>query len=470
MYIGERREPLWDYTVVDKEKTTATLSVNHPVMHEVVYLADAPWEGNKCAYPTVVKDGDIYSLYYGTGTGYHFNKERGKLDESDFKVCKLESRDGIRWTRPIIGKYGENNIVESHPTEPRASLAVFLDDNPDCPPERRYKGIERVEDGCKVFTQGGALACFASGDGRIFERVEDVLREPGKFDSLNTAYYDKEEGVYKLFHRDFLDGLRAVRYRKSKDFIHWDDVGFISFDDGDIFQLYTNNIKQYYRAPHVYIGLPVRYVERKEWTDNYEQLPEREYRRSIMYNEDYKRLGLAMTDTLFMTSRDGLVWHKFNEAFLDSGLEGRVQEGWFYGAIYLSHGFIEAGDELYFYSFERGNEITDTAQLRRYSIRLDGFASFKGDYSGKAVVTKPVVFEGDTLGINFRTSAAGSIYVTVTDSDGNSARSIEIFGNNVDRRVSFDRDLADFSGKEVTLRFDIRDGEIYSFKFSGRES
>ena len=468
--INDRREPLWDKFLVDEDKTTAALSVNRPKKCGIVYDFDAPWEGNGY-YPTVVRDADRWCIYYGAGPGAVFDED-GKLDESKSRVCKIESYDGLHWKRPSIDtnveKYGHNNVVLDHPTEPRDSLSVFIDDNPDCPPDRRYKGLVRVEDGCKVFSEGGALACYASADGDHFVRIEDASREPGKFDSLNTVYYDKHAGLYKLYHRDFLNGKRAIRYKSSSDFKEWRDEGIISFDDGEEFQLYTNNIKQYYRAPHIQIGFPVRYVERRDWTENYEQMPDLEFRKSLLDNKDYRRGGLALTDTLFMTSRDGLRWKRFSEAFVAPDCEKPYE--WKYGHCYLSHGFVESGDELYFYAVERrahlGKPADKPAQLRMYSIRLDGFASFKAPYSGARLVTKPIVFEGSELSINFRTSAGGSIYVRLRDSDGNVAESCEIFGNNVDRRVPFNKSVADFAGKAVTLEFEMRDAEIYSFKFS----
>ena len=105
------------------------------------------------------------------------------------------------------------------------------------------------------------------------------------------------------------------------------------------------------------------------------------------------------------------------------------------------------------------------SRLMRYSIRQDGFASFKAPYSGATLVTKPFVFEGDSLLINFRTSAAGNVYITLRDEDGNEAKSCELFGNAIDRRVSFDKPISDFAGKAVRMEFKMSDAEMYSFKF-----
>ena len=459
--IGNRREPLWDYFLIDEEKTSATLSVNKLKELGSVFEFE---EGNACVYPTIIHNGDKYLMYFGARDWPKYNPETGKLDETKITVCMIESYDGINWTRPIVGKYGQNNIVNAHPTEARTCLSVFIDENPDCPPERKYKGLDRVDDGGKVFLESGTLACFASSDGYNFERIEDVSREPGKFDSLNTVLYNKEEKQYRIYCREFVDGnKRIICCRTSPDFITWENLGAIKFDDDEFFQLYTNNIRQYSRAPHLYIGFPVRYVERKQWTENYDQLPDRDVRLGRMHNKAYERLGLATTDSLFMCSRDGMNFKKFNESFLDPDMEAHGK--WKYGNCYLSHGYTEDENNIYMYSIQENLAPNQPSKLIRYSIRKDGFASFKAPYSGAKIVTKPIIFDGNRLSVNFRTSVAGHIYVKIKDNAGNIAQSIEIFGNNINRTVAFDKPLSEFAGKEVIIEFDMVDAELYSFKF-----
>ena len=466
--IGNRRELLWDYFLIDEEKTTASLSVNQPKCLGPVFDFDAPWEGDACVYPVIIKDGDKYCLYYGARNYPKYNPETGKLEESGICVCKIESCNGFHWRRPKVDRFERcghthNNIVLAHPTEPRENLSVFMDENPDCPPEQKYKGLNRHEDGCKSFMEGGTLAAYASADGTNFERIEDVLREGGKFDSLNTVFYDKKDGLYRIYYRDFKDSKRAIACLTSKDFTNWEKQGFIEFDDDEVFQLYTYNIQQYPRAPHMYVGFPVRYIERTEWTENYDQLPDKDSRGGRMYSKDYERLGLAVTDSLFMCSRDGMHFKKFNESFVDSGIERAGT--WRYGNCFLSHGYTEDAENIYLYSIAYGEQEGKASRLIRYSIRKDGFASFKAPYQGAKLTTKPFIFEGDTLSINFRTSAAGTIVIKITDTEGNSTKTIPIFGNNIDRRMSFDKPLSDFAGKEVTIEFDMVDAELYSFKF-----
>ena len=64
-------------------------------------------------------------------------------------------------------------------------------------------------------------------------------------------------------------------------------------------QLYTNNTQPYFRAPHVYIGFPCRFVPGRK------KLP--------THAED------GMNDGVLMSSRDGLNFERWMQAFLRPG-------------------------------------------------------------------------------------------------------------------------------------------------------
>ena len=47
-----------------------------------------------------------------------------------------------------------------------------------------------------------------------------------------------------------------------------------------------------------------------------------------------------------------------------------------------------------------------------------------------------------------------------------SGESVEVYGNTIDRKVFFhDFELSSIKGKEVRLRFRMRDAKLYSMKF-----
>ena len=84
------------------------------------------------------------------------------------------------------------------------------------------------------------------------------------------------------------------------------------------------------------------------------------------------------------------------------------------------------------------------------------------------ILTKPLTFTGDSLKINFATSAVGYLKVIICDTDGNEIEgynSGELFGNSIERTVDFDKSLKDLNGKEVRLKFQLSSCDLYSFIF-----
>ena len=178
-----------------------------------------------------------------------------------------------------------------------------------------------------------------------------------------------------------------------------------------------------------------------------------------------------------MTSRDGRKFQRWGEAFLRPGLQHRAN--WTYGDSYIAWQVIEtpssipgAADELSLYATE-GYWTGESSQLRRYSLRVDGFVSLQASLAGGEFATKPLIFEGERLEMNFSTSAAGSIRVEIQDGKGipleefGLAKSVQMFGDQLDRIVEWQggSDLSRFCGHPIRLRFVLKDADLYSIRF-----
>ncbi len=468
--VGNRRELFWDDAIINTSLTTAKLIQHSPQIQDVVLTHDSPWEGDGCNSHSIFKDGEVYRMYY---LGWEMlSKDNSKHTTNAISLCYAESRDGIHWEKPNLGicEYEgskDNNILISPVHD---MFYVFKDENPACPPEELYKavGINHRQEK----PQRG-LYCYVSADGLHFKDGWYMSWE-GTFDTHNIAVWIPERQQYMAFIRDFHDipgddwnrGVRDVRYMESSDFKSWSTPKPLDFGNSEDYPLYTNAILRYPRAPHMLMGMPSRYVERGEWTRNFDQLTgagEREKRCKI-----HPRYGLTVTDCVFMTSRDGEHWNRGDEAILRPGIER--QNNWVYGDAFPAPAVIEtksalahAPDELSIYVFEN-HWMGIPAELRRYIIRKDGFRSYSAPYGQRRVVTKPIVFEGSELELNFSTSARGYVYVKLHSAD-KTLSSCELFGDTLDRIVPFDGDVSEFAGKEVTLEFVMSDADLYSFRF-----
>ena len=88
--------------------------------------------------------------------------------------------------------------------------------------------------------------------------------------------------------------------------------------------------------PHLFLGFPTRYFDRG-WTKAAEALPRLEYRR--LRGAKSPREGTAITDGMFMSSRDGKHFQVWPESFIRPGL--RTTDNWFYGDNYQNWGLVE---------------------------------------------------------------------------------------------------------------------------------
>ena len=120
------------------------------------------------------------------------------------------------------------------------------------------------------------------------------------------------------------------------------------------------------------------------------------------------------------------------------------------------------------------NYRTDTAHIRRLSMREDGFVSIASDADGGSLITKPVTFDGSRLEINYSTSAAGIIRIGLMDENEcdiagyTSDDCEELFGDEIAHTVRWgnDVDLRAMRARPVRLKFELAEADLFSFCFS----
>ncbi len=468
--IGSRRELMIDDTLIESLRDGAILRLHHPTRREIAIVHDASWEGNGGNYHTVFRDGDIYRMYYHA---WHIPVD-GRQDHP-LTIAYAESRDGIHWTKPELGLVKHqgstaNNIVLAQINDAAChDLSVFKDTNPAVAADAPYKaiGFGRNPPGLYAFKSTDAIRWTLLNDAQ-------PVMTGHPFDTQNIAFWDPTIGKYRAYIRDFDEGRRDIMTATSDDFIQWTEREWLRYPGAPAEQLYTNQIKPYYRAEHLLIGFPARYVDRG-WTEATRHLPSLDLRE--LRAETSQRYGTAVTDSLLMTSRDGRTFHRFDEAFLRPGL--RTRHNWAYGDNYLAWHVVEtesteddAPPELSLYATE-SYFTGDWSRLRRYTLRIDGFASVFAPLSGGELITRPLVFAGRTLSLNFSTAAAGSLRVEIQDAAGIPLEGFrledceEIFGDALDYTVVWKqgREVSQLAGRPVRLRIVLHDADLYALQF-----
>jgi hypothetical protein len=455
--IADRRELFVDRYLIDRMEGAARLKMHPPKKEEVVFQVQGPLE-NACSgvYSVLVENADRILLYYRG----HYPLDEGDGSRQQTANVAL-SEDGINFTRPELGLHdlgddGRNNVIwqgnQGH------NLVPFLDGNPDADPDKRWKAV------------GGSgenkLCAFYSPDGFRWRLAqEDPLDVPGAFDSCNVPLWDPVIGKYRLFSRFFEEGRgRAIQSCESEDFIHWTDpVPHQYADDAPVEQLYTNATVLVPGAEHILISFPMRYVA--ERTTPVEDTSEMDY-------PGTGKPGMAgMTDGIMMSSRDGVHWNRpFPEAWVRAGLDER---NWTHRNNTPAVGILPLKEEEWSMYVSEHYGWPDN-RLRRLSLRPWGFASVNGRHSGGTVITRPLIFEGNELRLNYSTSAVGSVRVEVQNEggdpiDGYALDDMEpIYGDRLDKSLAWESgsDVSALAGQAVRLRIELKDADVFSFRFA----
>lgn len=423
-------------------------------------------------YATVIKDGPLYRAYYrGSDPTYKGKSYSGHPGEI---TCYAESRDGHEWTFPKLGLFEvngtrENNVILAHQPPYSTNFSPFLDTNPNVDPKERFKALAG-HPGYDRQVKATGLAAFISADGIHWQRRDDHDVIPydhswsHAFDSQNVSFWSEAESQYVCYFRTWCPNpavkpdtpsqthaeagakgtLRSISRTTSPDYRTWSPP--VAMDPnlpGE--HLYTSQTAPYYRAPHLYIATPTRYVAGHLGTEKTHSM-------------------LGSTDILLMTTHAGTNTYDrpFTDAFIRPGID---PDRWQSRANYLALNIIPtAPNEISLYHARSGHRLT---------LRTDGFASARATSKKGQFITPPMTFTGTTLYLNLSTSAAGSITVELQDPTGTPIEDFTladcppIVGDRIDHPVTWKSKptLQHLAGKPIRLRFVMQEADLFAFQF-----
>jgi len=348
------------------------------------------------------------------------------------------------------------------------NFAPFLDVRPGVPEDQRFKALTRNyglsfrdkrEDIMGLFA-------FVSADGYHWRKLSNApLITKGLFDSQNVSFWSEHEECYVCYLREaagdgeYSHSVRSIARCCSDNFQDWTEPELMDMGGTPPEHLYTNQTQPYFRASHIYIALPGRFM------------PDRQ----VLSDEEGEALSILdgkwrdCSDAVLLTSRGGSRYDRtFMESFVRPGLDRR---NWTSRCNYPACGIVQTGtDEMSIY-VERHN-MQAGKYLERLTLRLDGFASLSAGYSGGVMITKPLMFSGERLTLNYATSAAGHIRVDLQDQSGKAivGHTLQdcsfIVGDEIEHTVTWNgnADISHLSGQPVRFRFELKDADIYSFQ------
>lgn len=495
--IGDRLELFLDDALIGS-MSGVELRLHAPVPREVVLRFDQPWDGPLSGSLSVVKDGSLFRLYHEG-----FPRWMAKTLRCN---CVAESEDGVHFTRPKLGLYPrdgrlDNNVVYVIGAEKQSLhiYSVFLDDRPGVAEDQRYKGVGG-------FYRTGGVHVFGSPDGYRWRLLKpDPVIRIGPLDTNHVAFWSPSEQCYVCYFRLWVDvdaqgrrwwivtrqqgdafvhawqcisepglmrefepheslentGWRWTGRATSRDFLNWSDPVDLGVDGpSPLEHVYSNMVCPYYRAPHHYIAPAVRFVrDRRFPTAEHEQALDF---KPVMQNK--------ATDMVLITSRGG---DRLRRTFLESWIRpGLEVESWIYGSNYPCQGLVPTGDgEVSFYV--NTHFTRPSAHVRRYTCRVDGFASLHAGYRGGEAVTHPLTFRGGQLLLNYSTSVVGEVRVGVLTEAGQPVAGLSaadchpMIGNCIEQAVRWRDDAKPglVEGRPVRLQFQLRDADVFSMRF-----
>jgi hypothetical protein len=469
--IGTDRQLFLDEAMI-VDLDGAARRLHEPVRRERIIVPEHPWEEEGVSYMVTWEEAGRFRAWYRAGareagprTGprpepqpdWTWN-DHNQHNPVPGLYAYAESTDGIHWEKPTLNRVDfegstANNLVW-HATG--NNMSPFRDPNLGVPDDERYKAIVRHQ----------AVFGLVSPDGLDWRLLrQQPLLTDRPFDSHNIAFFDERLGEYVIYSRGVLDGareapregpfwggLRWVRRWRSKDFRTWSAGELIDCGDTPGEQFYTNACIPYDRAPSTYLMFPSRFVQERE------PIPDWPH-------------GPGISDVVFLSSRDGLHFDRsFMEAFVRPGPD---PDNWHERGIYMERGLLHTSPtEMSLYGME--NWRMPSVAIRRYALRTDGFVSFHAGYGGGAFTTRPFVFAGNELELNYSTSAVGHVKVELQDESGAALNgysltdSQELFGDEIAGAIGWRDDGANIgalAGQIVRMRVELRDADLFAFRF-----
>lgn len=458
--VGSRLELMLDDHLIES-LTNLSFRLHSPTPAERVVTFDAPWETPTIGYATFLKDGDSYRMYY---TSYDVKPADAQADKV---LCFAESKDGIHWEKPSLGlvKFRgstDNNIVLGGSTA--NSFAPFIDTRPGVRDSERYKAVAGIPP-----------HPYASSDGMHWRRLSEKpivtdkdprlsrfpvmhLGDPKNkrykvLDTHNVAYWDAQEELYVYYFRVWINGdMRSFLRMTSRDLLEWPEMESVEFDHPitTLSQFYTPGILPYFRAPHLFLGFPMRHADRP----------------MLSPSPLFRKYGVSETE--FMFSRDGRYFHRYMEPFVRAGTDLR---NWVKHNNAVQWGLLPLTEEIMsVYTLQHFWSTDSPAYMQRRVLRTDGFVSLSAPHSGGEFTSRPLTFSGSRLVVNFSTGVAGNVHVEVQDAKGKPLEGYtsKFYGDAIAHTVQWKgggSDMSQLAGKPIRLRFSMNDTDLYSIQF-----
>jgi hypothetical protein len=412
---------------------------------------DMPREGALAGGGSVFEEEGFYRLYYQC-------RPLGAGSDSWAVAC-AESDNGREWVKPNLGivEFGgslNNNLVFDASVAGRSLWGVSVFRDYIAETSRRFKMVYRA-----AYRDGSAMYVAVSADGLRWDPCEGPALMGIANGDTTFAGFDPDRGKYFAYLDVMTEGRRTLTLTESHTFENWPPPVTVTGPDLD-------GDADGYGATTGYARWP--------GADAY-----------LMF-QNYRPGGTGPEVTRMLTSRDGLSWRAQLGDPLNVTDASGAATGYLCAAGLVS---LKSGEVSLLTTPGRW-EPHDSASPAAtgpsqsngayYALtwRQDGFMSLEAETTGECL-TKPFIFDGESLRINASTEAGGALRFELLDASGHEgakARAVQgrgfadcdpVVGDHLDRTVTWggQSDVSAWSGRPVQLGISMRKARLYSLRF-----
>jgi len=451
---------LLDSRVIEsKTNVHLTVGVAHKDKNNPLFKEDKPWEPRfDNPYSSVIYDEEEkiykcwYSIFIKSGPKGDFPGEGLPSDkrawvnwtegDRDFGVCYATSKDGIHWDKPELGVIEfdgskKNNLV----IEYNHGVTVMKDLH-ETDPQKRYKAIHPERKKSYVW--------FSPDGVHWGERINIGRMDNG--DTNNCVWWDPDLGKYVIITRHWggantpgrygAGGHRQKSRSVSSDFLNWSKPEVVI--EGLDLRMQIHDMPV---IPHagVYIGMVGLFD-----------------------------IGASRQWCELAWSPDSIEWRRIQpgKPLIPNGA---VMGDYDWGCIFASRPIVRKDEILLYYGANDGRFMAwRNGYLALARLRPDGFAGYEqiagGSNKTGSLTTNAVSVVGDSLCISADVAPSGFVKVTVLDKDNKPLAQGQLVTTTVsDAKIQWKDNfsLKNLKGKEIKLKFELRESKLFSFSFDG---
>lgn len=425
-------EIFFDKSVILNKSNNISFGINIPKFKKNVLKIDQPFEGEGNAYYKIIKNRNLYQLYYrGINKPVWLNKEKKIPNPTEAvtefeEIYKVDSKDGLNFTNKLCLSKKKENIDVIKKNNFCHNFFPYYDQK-----NKRYIAIS----GTDLINKG--IFLFESRNGSDWTKLKKIISGkdilPGwthinHFDSHNSIVYNPLDDYYYIYIRDNKPNRRFIQYTKTKDFNIFTKFKNIIIENDDKNGIYNFNVFMYPNS-YYFIALP------------------------CISNQ------LNLTQKLsnkILYSLNGENWFYLSKEFINLKT-----------SYFIANNIVNSIDnkEVYFYIHDKWSAKENC--LDCYSTGKDRISIIICEGEG-FIQTKLINLTNNNITINYKClKDDGWINVELIDIEDNIFMKSENYkGNIIDKLVTWDIDSQLFIPNKYYIKFIMFNCKLYSYSYS----